>query len=72
MPVTPSRPAPRSVKVLITPTAYFGFYLKRFAPWLLDWIQHWGHRKATRKRLRRIEKSQAAGKVAEPAEAENE
>ena len=58
--------------VLITPMAYFGFYLKRFAPWLLDWIQHWGHRKATRKRLRRIEKSQAAGRSVETAESKSE
>lgn len=45
--------------VLATPLAYGAYYLKRFAPWLLDWIQHWGQARATRLRLERIEKQSA-------------
>ena len=45
--------------VLATPLAYGAYYLKRFAPWLLDWAQHWGHSRATRLRLESIEKNSA-------------
>jgi NAD(P)-dependent dehydrogenase (short-subunit alcohol dehydrogenase family) len=37
--------------VLVTPLAYAGHYLKRIAPWLLDWIQHWGQAHHTHQRL---------------------
>jgi len=37
--------------VLVTPLAYAGYYLKRIAPWLLDWIQHWGQSRHTHQRL---------------------
>lgn len=43
--------------VLATPLAYGAFYLKRFAPWLIDWAQHWGQSRATRLRLEQIEKN---------------
>ncbi|MCE9524437.1 MAG: hypothetical protein K8R36_00115 [Planctomycetales bacterium] len=39
----------------MTPLAYAAHYLKRFAPWLLDLAQHWGHARATRQRLESIE-----------------
>lgn len=42
--------------VLVTPLAYAAYYLKRVAPWLIDWIQHWGHSRATRQRLEEVEK----------------
>jgi NAD(P)-dependent dehydrogenase (short-subunit alcohol dehydrogenase family) len=41
--------------VLATPLAYGAYYLKRFAPGLLDWVQHWGHTRATRLRRELIE-----------------
>ncbi|MFN0018519.1 MAG: SDR family NAD(P)-dependent oxidoreductase [Pirellulaceae bacterium] len=37
--------------VLVTPLAYGAYYLKRFAPWILDWVQHWGRSGATQRRL---------------------
>jgi 3-oxoacyl-[acyl-carrier protein] reductase len=40
--------------VLATPLAYGAYYLKRFAPGLLDWAQHWGHSRTTRQRLETI------------------
>jgi short-subunit dehydrogenase len=46
--------------VLVTPLAYGAYYLKRFAPWLLDWAQQWGQSRATRQRLDNIENGQNA------------
>lgn len=40
--------------VLATPLAFAMYYLKRFAPGLLDWAQHWGKSRSTRKRLERV------------------
>ena len=43
--------------VLVSWLAYGMYYLKRAAPWLLDWAQHWGRRKSTQKRWEKIEKN---------------
>jgi NAD(P)-dependent dehydrogenase (short-subunit alcohol dehydrogenase family) len=42
--------------VLATPLAYGAYYLKRLAPWLLDWAQHWGRTRATQHRIESLEK----------------
>jgi short-subunit dehydrogenase len=47
--------------VLATPFAYAMYYLKGFAPWLLDWAQHWGAFLATKKRLRRLAEENKQG-----------
>lgn len=40
--------------VLVTPLAYGMYYLKSLAPWLIDWIQHFGSSRNTSERLEKI------------------
>jgi hypothetical protein len=59
---TPERVARRAVRAvrrnqaiaLVTPVAYFTYYLKRFAPGLLDWVSHFGQRAAMKKKRQRL------------------
>jgi len=46
--------------VLVTPLAYGVHYLKRLAPWLIDWVQHVGAAHYTGKRLAKIKLRKAA------------
>lgn len=56
---TPERVAARTIRgiyrnqrlVLVTPLAYLMYYLRRLAPWILDWVQHLGRAKGTNHRL---------------------
>ncbi len=60
---TPERVAEKTLRgiyrnrrlVLVTPFAYAMHYLKRFAPSLLDWAQHWGSTRARQKRLEKLQ-----------------
>jgi len=59
---TPERVAEKAVRairrdqrlVMVTPLAYGVYYLKRWAPWLLDWAAGWGRRQALRKKRLRL------------------
>jgi short-subunit dehydrogenase len=53
--------------VLVTPLAYGMYYLKSFAPWLLDLVQHIGSSRTTRERLEKIKRNRL-----DPAEGASE
>jgi short-subunit dehydrogenase len=67
---TPERVAKRTVRavegnrriVVVTPLAHSLYWVRRFCPGVFDWACHLGKRRATRKRLDRLENS-AAGNV---------
>jgi short-subunit dehydrogenase len=55
---TPEKVAAKAIRAvyrnqriaLVTPVAYAGYYLKRFAPGLLDWLSHIGRGRAMRRK----------------------
>jgi 3-oxoacyl-[acyl-carrier protein] reductase len=53
--------------VLVTPLAYAAYYLKRFAPGLLDWASHLGRRRKLKKKRLKLSAAAALASGRQPA-----